>query len=100
VALHQALVDEDPGEGDDQGEDDEQVAGEGGRLDRGLAGGGAVSAEGDERGAEGGDGESEPADPVHSLVGEESCADARMTGMVPTISEAWETVVRRGRRTG
>jgi len=78
VALHQALVDEDPGEGDDQGEDDEQVAGEGGAgWIEGLAGGGAVSAEGDERGAEGGDGESEPADPVHSLVGEESCADGQ-----------------------
>src|SRR5208283_5732804 len=62
VALHQALVDEDPGEGDDQGEDDEQVSGEGGAgWIEGLAGGGAVSAEGDERGAEGGDGEGEPA---------------------------------------
>jgi len=66
----------------------------------GLADGGAVSAEGDERGAEGGDGEGEPADPVHALVGEESCADGKNDRMVPTISEAWETVVRRGRRTG
>ena len=30
VALHQALVEEDPGERDDQGEDDEQISGEGG----------------------------------------------------------------------
>ena len=83
VALHQALVDEDPGEGDDQGEDDEQVSGEGGAgwiesvESGGLAGGSAVSAEGDERGAEGGDGEGEPAGAVHALVGEEGCADGK-----------------------
>jgi len=93
VALHQALVEEDPGEGDDQREDDEQIAGEGGAgWIEGLADGGAVSAEGDERGAEGGRRQGEPAIPVHALVGEESSPTARN-------EPAWcPPSARRGRR--
>lgn len=67
VAQHQALVDEDPGEGNDQREDDEHVSAEGGAG----CSSGVTRAECNERGSKGGEGESEPAGAVHALVGEE-----------------------------
>ena len=76
VVLHQALVDEDPGEGDDEGEDDEQISREcwAVRSDC-VARGTLAGAAGDERGTDSGDGEGEPAGAIHALVGEERCAD-------------------------
>ena len=68
------FVDEDPAQRDDQREDDEQVAGEGRRLVRGVRGS-VASAERDECGADGRDDEGEPAGRVHALVGEEVAAD-------------------------
>jgi len=54
---HQALVEEDPEEGDEEGEDDEEIAGEGWASSGVMVG----SAEGDEGCAGGREGESGPA---------------------------------------
>ena len=55
-----------------------------------MASGCLMSPKRDEGGADGGDGEGEPAGRVHALAGKEGGGH----GMVPTMSEAWETVVR------
>ena len=76
VTLHEALVEQDPEEGDDEGEDDEEIAGEA------WASVGVMvrAAEGDESSAGGGDGESGPAEFVEALVGEDGGADGEDDG--------------------
>jgi hypothetical protein len=70
VALHEALVEEDPEKGDEEGENDEEVAGEGW-----TAGGVMVrSAQSDESCSGGGEGESGPAQLVEAFVGKDGCA--------------------------
>ena len=76
VALHEVLVEQDPAERDDEGEDDEEVAGEGGVV----GAGGMAGAERDEGGADGGDGEGNPAGGVHAFVGEEGGGDGEQDG--------------------
>ena len=84
MALHQALVEQDPAEGDDEREDDEEVAGDGWARWTGCGMGGSLArAEGDERGSDGGDGEGEPSGCVHALVGEEGGADGENDGHGP-----------------
>ena len=81
VTLHEALVEQDPAEGDDEREDYEEVSGEGwaGGARCGLRGG-VARAECDECGADGGDGQGEPAGCVHALVGEERGGDCEQDG--------------------
>ena len=80
VALHEMLVEQDPAERDDQREDDEEIAGEGGAGSPEVRGGGMTRAESDERGADGGGDEGEPAGRVHALVGEERGGDGEQDG--------------------
>ena len=80
MALDEALVEQDPAEGDDQREDNEEVAGEGGARFAEMRSNGMTRSECDERGAEGGDDKSEPASCVHALVGEESGGGGEQDG--------------------
>ena len=81
VALHQAFVEQDPAEGDEQREDDEEVSGKGWAA-RACCGVRAVlvGTECDEGGADGRNNEGEPAGGVHTFVREDSGCDGEEDG--------------------
>jgi hypothetical protein len=75
VREHQALVDEDPEEGDAEGENDEQVSREGGAAAAVMAG-----AKSDQAGSCGGEDEGRPAEGVEAFVGVDDCTDGEQDG--------------------
>lgn len=77
VGLHQLFAEEDPGEGDEQGDDDHEVAEQGGDF---MAGRGAAAAEGDESGADGGSAKGDPAQGVELFAGKEGGGDGQHDG--------------------
>ena len=78
VRAEEALVEQDPEEGDEAGGDDEEVAAKG--RAGGAGGGGCGVREGDESGAGGGDGDGAPAEGGQALVREEGGAEREDDG--------------------